>query len=125
MVFALLMMLAGSNLVTSGDFDQDGRLDRAYVIKEAGGYKLVVARSLGDVVTVATNVPASESFELTKVERSKRKVTCDPIVNSRIMSRYVCDAGDMLRFGNAGGPQTVAIWLNGRFVTYQVQVKQP
>lgn len=114
MLLALLLAATGAGAVVTGDFDRDGRPDRVKVVKDGDMHKIVLYRSLGDTVTIEPHVDITDKFTMTKVPRDQRRTACA----FASISRFNCDAGDVLRYGN-GADDAMAIWNNSRFIVYR------
>jgi hypothetical protein len=116
-MFLLALLLAGANTTISGDFDRDGRQDRVVAQKEGDHYKVMLYRSFGDNKVVETRVPMSEGFTIKKVPRGAARATVCAVAS---LSRYACDAGDVLQYGN-DVTSAMAIWNGQRFIVYRPQ----
>ncbi|HEX8553891.1 MAG TPA: hypothetical protein VF695_04205 [Sphingomonas sp.] len=119
MLWAIVLALAGPSGAMTGDFDRDGRVDRVLVEKRGGQYNIMMYRSFGDVVPVEMNIPVTEDFKLRKVNRVDRVTAC----NFASLSRYACDAGDVLQFGSAT-QSAMAVWNGVRFIVFRPPVGQ-
>ena len=120
MLLAILLLAAGPGGAIMGDFDRDGRPDRVRIEKDGSLHKIVMARSTGETVPVETHVKVDDKFKFSKVNRTDRRAVCD----FASLSRYVCDAGDVLRYGN-GVEEAMAIWNGQRFIVYRPPVNNP
>ena len=121
MIWALLLAAAaGPSGAITGDFDRDGRIDRVRVEKRGDQYNVLMSRSFGDVVPVEMNIPNVEGFKFRKVNRTDRVAAC----NFAALSRYACDAGDVLQYGSAT-QSAMAIWNGQRFIVYRPPVGMP
>jgi hypothetical protein len=118
MLLALLLAATGTQAVMTGDFDRDGRIDRVFVAKDGDKHKIMISRSLfSDTVVVENHVDVGPDFKFNKVKRENRRTVCD----FASLSRYVCDAGDVLQYGN-GVESAMAVWNGQRFIVYRPPV---
>lgn len=120
LALALLLAAAGPSGAITGDFDRDGRIDRIRVDKRGEQYNVMMYRSFGDVVPVEMNIPATEKFKFRKVKREDRIAACQ----FASVSRYVCDAGDVIQYGS-DTQSAMAIWNGQRFLVYRPPYGQP
>jgi len=120
MLLVLLLAAAAPGNVITGDFDRDGRMDRIRLQKTGEIYRIMMFRSTGEVVPVEMNVPIADDFKLRKVNRQDRVAACQ----FASVSRYVCDAGDVVQYGSATR-SAMAVWNGQRFLVYRPPVGDP
>ncbi|KQR84231.1 hypothetical protein [Sphingomonas sp. Leaf343] len=111
---ALLAAVTMPNATIMGDFDRDGRMDRVRLERKGEAYNIVMYRATGDVEPVQRGVTPVENFKFKKVSREARGAACQ----AASVSRYVCDAGDVLEYGTASD-YVIAIWNGSRFVLHR------
>lgn len=120
MLIALILAATGPGAVITGDFDRDGRIDRVAISKDRQKHKVMMYRAfMSDVVPVEMGVTVGEDFKFNKVNRVDRRVACD----FASLSRYACDAGDVLQYTN-GNESAMAIWNGQRFIIYRPPVTE-
>jgi hypothetical protein len=114
----LALLLAGANTTITGDFDRDGRGDRVVAEKKGNTYTVIMYRSFGDNKVIEVGVPVSKDFTMRKVKRGPERQTVCAFAS---LSRYTCDSGDVLQYGD-GVQAAQAIWNGQRFLVYRPQV---
>jgi hypothetical protein len=118
MLLAMILAAVGPGAVITGDFDRDGRMDRVAISKDGNLHKVMMYRSfMSDVVMVEMKVEVGNDFKFNKVNRVDRRAACD----FASLSRYACDAGDVLQYGN-GVSSAMAVWNGQRFIVYRPPV---
>ena len=118
MLLALLLAATGPGAVITGDFDRDGKIDRVAISKDGAKHKIMLYRSfMSEVMMVETGVTVDKDFRFNKVSRADRRPACD----FASLSRYACDAGDVLQYGN-GIESAMAVWNGQRFIVYRPPV---
>ncbi len=104
-----------------GDFDHDGRMDRAELQLQHGGrYRLLVWRGArpGRPETVDTDFDAASDIFLTKAKPGRWKTACgkgygpDQVTCTR---KFVRLTGDTIDFGVRESSEIVALWTGHRF----------
>jgi hypothetical protein len=120
MILPVLMAAAvGLPPPIRGDFDHDGREDRAGVMRMRSGYGLMVWRgadprrpvlvdTIGDVV----------GFYLTKAPRGRFRTACAKgydLGEAQCRYRSVRVTGDVLDFGTREASEAMAFWNGRRF----------
>ena len=121
MLLALILAASGPGTVIMGDFDRDGRLDRIAISKDGQKHKVMMYRAfMSDVVPVEMGVSVGKDFKFNKVNRVDRRVACE----FASLSRYACDAGDVLQYTN-GNESAMAVWNGQRFIVYRPSTNEP
>jgi hypothetical protein len=111
----MFLAAVGTAAVITGDFDRDGKMDRVTVSRDGSKHKIMMSRSfMSEMVPVEMNVEVGQMFKFSKVNRVDRRVACD----FASVSRYTCDAGDVLQYTN-GYESAMAIWNGQRFIVYR------
>lgn len=123
MIAALLMAAAlGAPPPIWGDFDHDGRRDRAAFVRARNGdYKLVVWRAINPkrpVLVDAMGDSHGEDLYLTKAAHGRWRTACAKGYDlgpeqCRYMSVRV--RGDVLDYGTKEASESLALWNGRRF----------
>lgn len=112
----LAMALISAPAPVEGDFDRDGRTDRAEVIGGANGaHQLIVRRASGGSVVVA-DLKADDlpNFYLTKIAPGQVSARCAEA--SSACRQTLTLSGETLSFGTREASQAVAVWRGDRFM---------
>lgn len=120
MVAALIMAAAvGLPAPIWGDFDHDGRRDRAGVVRSGRGvYSLVVWRGVDPKRPVVVDTMRDVAgFYLAKAPRGRFRTACGKGYDLGEPCRYrtVRVTGDVLDFGTAEASEAMAFWNGRRF----------
>ena len=107
--------------VLTGDFDHDGRPDRAELRKRGGGYELIVTRaSAPRHPHVVFSMKRLGDFYLDKARPGRWKTACGKGYGpdeGHCTHRFVTLRGDTLDFGFKESSEAVALWTGKRFET--------
>jgi hypothetical protein len=107
----LTMLLAVAGTVVTGDFDDDGVLDRAFVRSAGGQYHVVVSGRTGE--TIVHTVRASAPPVLSKLQPGTYATACAKGAGARTApcdARSITIVGDALQFGTPESSQAAALW---------------
>ena len=118
----LTLILAAAAALTlpaplRGDFDGDGRADRAEVVARAGGHALIVTRAAAPdrPVTIDSVTDPANAF-LRLATNETRATACAKgagASSAPCARRSMTIRGDVLAFGSLEASEAVALW-NGR-----------
>jgi hypothetical protein len=102
-----------------GDFDHDGRLDQAEIVRTGFGYSLVVRRAADPRhPAVVYSTPRLGDFYLAKAKPGRWRTACGKGYGpgqDRCLRKTIRLAGDTLDFGVRESSEAVAIWTGRRF----------
>lgn len=117
MLASLLLLASATPLL--GDFDLDGRPDRAYLRQAGTAYELVIERADGAVSAVA-RVTDPETFYFEKLPAGTYKTACakDEGKTKACPRRSITVRSGTLQFGTTEASQAAAVWKDGRFAVY-------
>lgn len=109
-----LMVLAAAAMTLAGDFDGDGRTDRARLVAKGETLDLVVDRGAGDLVLVEKALPLSTMLDVTRAGRYR--TACGKGAGRAPCGRIHTDLSrDTLSFGTPESSRAVAVWRGDRF----------
>ena len=111
-----LILLAAVGQVL-GDFDHDGRMDRALLRPAGAHYELVIERADGSVFLLLERVDNPANFYFEKLAPGVYETACAKGLGPRrpCPRLTVSATADTLQFGTPEASQAVAIWNGGEF----------
>jgi len=119
-IIALAATLYAMPPKVRGDFDGDGRVDIAEIVKTGGAYRVLVhpGSQPGKIIVVETLGPLSSDFFLDTARSGKWKTWCgkgggsddEPCPRTSVVLK-----GGELTFGVKEASASVAIWTGRRF----------
>lgn len=114
MIASLLFLASAAPLL--GDFDHDGRPDRAYIRQAGSLHQLVIERASGEI-TALVRVDDPDSFYFEKLPAGTYKTACakGQGKQSTCKQSSISLTGDTLQFGTSETSQAAAIWKDGHF----------
>jgi len=116
MLSLIVFALAGSLL---GDFDQDGREDRAFLRRAGGAYELVVQRGSGETTVLdRLDNPATLYFDVLPPGTYKTACAKGHGNASTCKQHTIRLARPAIQFGTREASQAAVVWEDGHFQTY-------
>ena len=126
----LLVLLAAAALAAppkaiTGDFDRDGRPDRAWIARKPGGFDIVVQRGADPhhPVVIHSERGDPRNYFLNKAVAGRWRSACAKgydIDDAGCLTRMAKTKGGELTFGQSESTEFVALWGGGRFVVIQI-----